>query len=417
MKILWIVNTIFPAPSEAMGLSAPVFGGWMYGLSEQLSNSLGIELAVATTYVGYEFKTMSIDRVTYFLLPCKNNRTYESRLEPMWELVCNKFYPDIVHIHGTEFTQGLSCMRKLPSLRYIISIQGLLSVCAEYYYAGMSFRDVIKNITFRDLVKGDTLFQARKKFEERGLFELEYIERTKHVIGRTKWDFAHIKALNPKVNYHFCNESLRNSFYFAKKWSLNNCNPYTIFLSQAGYPVKGLHQVIRAVSIVKIEYPDLKIRLAGPNITRRQSIKDKLKFSGYGKYLRKLLIKHNLENNVYFLGMLSEEQMITEYQKAHVFICPSSIENSPNSLGEAQIIGVPSIAAYVGGIPDMIENGETGLLYRFEEVEMLAENIRSIFRDNYLARKLAETGIEAAELRHNREINLKRMLEIYTSIY
>lgn len=64
--------------------------------------------------------------------------------------------------------------------------------------------------------------------------------------------------------------------------------------------------------------------------------------------------------------------MKQEYLNANVFICPSSLENSPNSLGEAQILGTPCLASYVGGIPDMMFGNE-GYLYRFEEIEMLAE--------------------------------------------
>jgi len=108
--------------------------------------------------------------------------------------------------------------------------------------------------------------------------------------------------------------------------------------------------------------------------------------------------------------------MIEEYQNAHVFVCPSSIENSPNSLGEAQLIGTPSIAAYVGGVPDMVIHGQTGLLYRFEEVEMLAEHIRNVFTDGQLAQQLSTGAIEAAGKRHDRKLNLEQTTQIYKKI-
>jgi glycosyltransferase involved in cell wall biosynthesis len=253
-------------------------------------------------------------------------------------------------------------------------------------------------------------------FQKRGLYEMEYLERTKHVIGRTNWDFTHTKAVNFKVKYHFCNESLRDGFYTATKWNIENCESYTVFLSQAGYPIKGLHQVIKAIAILKKDYPTLKIKIGGANITKSETIKDKIKLSGYGKYINGLIKQYKLENHIVFLGTLSEEQMIMEYKKAHVFICPSSIENSPNSLGEAQLLGVPVIAAYVGGIPDMIEDRETGLLYRFEEVEMLMEEIRCVFKDNNFASKLSLKGIEAATLRHHKNNILESTIAIYNTI-
>lgn len=416
MKVLWIVNTIFPAPSEALGLSSPVFGGWMYGLAEQVSKIEGVELAVATIYNGNEIKKITIDGIVYFLVPCKNSLKYDSNLELFWSDVCQQFVPNLVHIHGTEFTHGLACMRKLPQLKYIVSIQGLVSIISRYFYAGISFWEIFKNITFRDIVRLDTIFQQKKKFHKRGKFEREYILKTQHVIGRTNWDLAHTKTINPQRNYHFCNDILRSGFYTTSKWSLYNCNQHTVFLSQAGYPIKGLHQVIKAVFILKKDFPNLKIRVGGINITKRDTLIDRIKLSGYGKYVRQLIERYNLKDDVVFLGFLSEEQMITEYQKAHVFISPSSIENGGNSLGEAQLLGTPVVASYVGGIPDSIENEISGLLYRFEEVEMLAENIRRIFNDDDFTQKLSVNGIETAKLRHRRDINLDNTIEIYKRI-
>ena len=60
------------------------------------------------------------------------------------------------------------------------------------------------------------------------------------MIGRTDWDEACTKEINPKVQYHFCNESLRDSFY-SGSWEYQNCEKHSIFMSQAATPIKGLH--------------------------------------------------------------------------------------------------------------------------------------------------------------------------------
>ncbi len=263
---------------------------------------------------------------------------------------------------------------------------------------------------------GKTDFEGKRNFIKRGVFEKEYIQRTKHVIGRTGWDYAHTKALNPSVSYHFCNETLRDSFYTSPKWNSTCKTDYTIFISQAGCPIKGLHQVLKAVALLKQDFPHIKVRVAGHSIINTATLIDKIKLSGYGAYIRKLIKQLNLHDQVQFTGLLAEDKMIAEYLNAHLFICPSSIENSPNSLGEAQLLGVPTIASYVGGVPDMIDHGETGLLYRFEEVEMLTEHIRRIFTDTTLAMNLSENGIKAAKKRHHQRENLNRMIEIYRLI-
>lgn len=417
IKVLWITNTIFPAPSIKLGFNPPVVGGWMYGLANKLSTSADVNLAVATLYSGVDFKTMIIDGVTYYLLP-RNGNLYEypKYLEKFWLMVCSDFKPDLIHIHGTEYSHGLACMRSFEDVRYVISIQGLVGVCARYYFAGISFYDLLKNITFRDILRFDTIFQAKNKFEKRGLFEREYFYRTQHVIGRTSWDYSHTKAINRSILYHFCDETLRERFYESRKWNLQEKSEYTIFLSQASYPIKGLHQVLKAVAILKGEFPKIKVRVAGDTIIKTTNLIDKIKLSGYGKYIEKLIKQHNLDDNVVMLGVLNEEQMIAEYLNTHIFICPSSIENSPNSLGEAQLLGVPVVASYVGGIPDMVQHGETGLLYRFEEVEVLAELIKSIFIDDGKAEYLSRNSIKNAAHRHDPLMNVNSIKSIYYNI-
>lgn len=416
MKILWIVNTIFPAPSKALGIIPPVVGGWMYGLSESISRKNEIKLAVATVYLGKTLKRYTIDNIDYYLLPCKDKFKYDRKLEYHWQKVCSEFQPEIVHVHGTELAHGLACMRKCSSLKFVISIQGLVSVYERFYYTGISSLDIFKNITIRDILKRDSLFQARRKFQKRGRLEKEYIKNTTDIVGRTSWDYVHAKTINPDMRYHFCNESLRDEFYEAEKWAFEKCEPYSIFISQAGYPIKGLHQLIKAVALLINEYPLIKVKIGGESIIGSKNLKGKLKLSGYGKYIKRLLKKEKLEENFLFLGSLTGEKMISQYQNSHVFICPSSIENSPNSIGEAQLIGVPVIASYVGGVPDMIVHNHSGLLYRFEEVEMLAENIRKIFNNNSLALELSYHGLNTAISRHNKTINLDSLLNIYKTI-
>ncbi len=416
MKVLWITNTIFPELSKFLNINTPVVGGWMYGLANDLKVSENVNLAVATVYSSSEFKKVSINSIDYYLLPCKNNINYDQSLEDLWERVCIDFNPDIIHIHGTEYTHGLACISKLTKFKYVISIQGLIGIYSRYYSLGMSLIEIFLNISLRDIIKNDNIFQAKRKLEKRAILESKYISITSNIIGRTQWDFVHCTNINKNVSYHFCNESLREVFYSARKWEYKNCEPETIFVSQINYPIKGFHQLLKAVFLVKKEYPNIKIKVGGVNVCKNEKIIDRIKITGYGKYLNNLIRKYNLINNVLFLDLLNEDQMVEEFLKANIFICPSTIENSPNSLGEAQLLGVPVIASYVGGVPDMVENNITGLLYRFEEVEMLANCIRKLFIDSIFATKLSQNSIIEASIRHNKNTNLTNTISIYQKI-
>lgn len=419
MKILWVTNTIFPDLAISIGQKPPVVGGWMYGLAKDLSKTSGIDLFVATSKNVTENKEVEISNITYFLLKGKKSiNNYDTSLEQRWISIIEKIQPDVVHIHGTEYAHGLSLMNACPELKYVISIQGLISVYARYFLAGLKPIDLIRSLTFRDVLKRQTLKQQENEFYKRGNdIEKKYLLKAKNVIGRTDWDHDHTKILNSEVNYYFCNESLRDIFYESELWTPKDekTNPI-IFLSQAATPLKGLHNVLKAVYLLKKEFPKLQLRIAGGNIVKSDTFKEKLSITGYGKYIKKLLTKYDLKDQVTFTGSLNEKQMVNEYLNSSLFICPSSIENSPNSLGEAQLLGVPVIASYVGGVSNMLENEKTGLLYRFEEVEMLAIGIKRILNNSEFAKEIGLNGNKAALKRHSRSTNLKQLTNIYDSI-
>ncbi len=417
MRILWITNMLFPDISKDLGFkNLIVGGGWMYSLAKLLLQDSTIELAVASIYQGKDLICKELNGITYFLLPLQNDKTiYSKNTEKYWLEIKESYNPDIIHIHGTEYAHGLAYIRACSNKNVVISIQGLLSVCVRYYYAGIAVNEILRNITFRDILRRDSIIQQRSKIRKRALLEYEYIKSVDHVIGRTRWDKTHTLAINPKVKYHFCNETLRDEFYH-HKWKLDSCEKHSIFLSQAIYSIKGLHQVLKALPGVLNKFPDTKIYVAGSDFFSVHGFKEKMRQNGYAKYISNLINKLNISDNVVFTGPLCESEMCNRYLKSHVFVSPSSIENSSNSLGEAQLLGVPCVASFVGGVPDMIEHGNTGLLYRFEEIEMLAQAICDIFNDNNLAQSLSSNEQLIASERHSELENKKAMVDIYNNI-
>jgi len=412
MKVLWITNTTFPAVCKELRIPIPVVGGWMYSSASQLLNKYGdIELGVASLYKGKKMKTVKLGDVTYFLLPrSKTYKLYDKKLESVWKHIDNLFCPEIVHIHGTEYTHGLSYLNSCNKANVVVSLQGIVSVIERYYYGGIDQKYI--KTTLRDLVKNDSIFKQRSKFKKRGEFEKIVLKNSKHIIGRTTWDKTHAWTINPRAEYHFCNETLRDEFY-KHKWKVDECEKYSIFLSQAHYPLKGFHQLIQALPLILREYPETRVYVAGNNFLSAVSI---LKRKGFWEYIRLLLKKNDVTDKVVFTGLLSEKEMCQRYLKSNVFVCPSSIENSPNSIGESQLLGVPCVASFVGGIPDMIKHEETGLLYRFEEIEMLAKSICRIFSNKNLANTISVNSRQVAKQRHNQKINTQKTYEIYQSI-
>ena len=414
MKVLWITNIMFPEARQLLegNREFKASGGWMLGAADALLLRSDIKLTVATVSTKVKSLTrLDGNRITYYVLPMgRGNQRINPEYESLWKQVNSEVRPDIVHIHGTEFSHGYAYMRACGSDNVVISIQGMTSACYHYYYYGMSKFDIYKNLTLKDFLKGSIIDQ-RRHFKKRSCYELEMLRMARHVIGRTSWDRTHVWAINPEVEYHFCNETLRPEFYDGSMWSYEKCDKHTIFLSQAGYPIKGLHQLLKAMPLILSHYPDTTIRVAGGDITKCDSFKDWLHFSGYGRYIKSLIHRLHLTGKVRFIGNKNAEEMKREYLASNVFVCPSTIENSPNSLGEAQILGVPCVASYVGGIPDMMKGNEDNL-YRFEEVEILAKKVCKVFTN---AEKQSNMILTATK-RHNPSINSRQLYSIYQSI-
>ncbi len=416
MKVLWITNVLFPEVKKEISGKDDFAssGGWVLGSANAITSVDEMKLCIATpSALVKEPLFFDGNRIRYYVFPLgkgnlKRNRDYEVYMKE----IKDSFKPDVVHIHGTEFSQGLAYVDGCGSAHVVVSIQGLTSVIANYYLAGIPTRTIMRNMTIRDLfVRG--IFSGKKVFEKRGIFEVELLKKVHSVIGRTSWDRSHVWSINPAANYYFCNESLRKEFYNGR-WSYNTCCKHSIFISQATYPIKGFHMFLKAISLVVQNYPDLRVRMAAGPMLDSKSMLQKVRESGYYKYIRRLVGSLNLKDHIVLLGWLTAEQMKEEYLKANVFVIPSAIENSPNSLCEAQILGVPCIASYVGGVADLVPDNQCGELYRYEETEMLAMKICEMFEKSI---SFDNTHMcEVARKRHDWNKNAKRLISIYNEI-
>ena len=413
MKVLWITNILFPDVCDKLKIAIPIGGGWMYsGAKSLLKIDSSIEMAVAALYDGDVIQHHKIGGINYYIIPRKTKaNNYPKYLEKYWQFIVSNFKPEIIHIHGTEYPHVYSFIKACGIKNVVISIQGILNNYQDYYFGGISLKSLIINTTIRDVVRMDSFFHQMKNMKLRAKYEIKAISEVVHVIGRTHYDLANTWAINTTLNYHFNNEILQDPFYLGK-WSIHNCELYSIFLSQAHYPIKGFHKMLEAFPIVLREFPKAKIIVASKNIF----LKPFYLLNGYEKYILNLIKKYQLKDKINFIGTVDAEQMRDQYLKSHIFVCPSAIENSSNSISEAQILGVPTVASYVGGMKDLIVDGETGLLYRFEEVNILAKNICIIFSDIKLAALISENAYAVAHYRHSPFRNSEKLLEIYKKI-
>jgi glycosyltransferase involved in cell wall biosynthesis len=416
MNILWFTNLPLPEASMAVNEKFLPFGGWTVLLSKFLSDIDGVKLSIGFQKKGInEVQIIQGEKITYYVFPYVFQKDIKSHQKDKHiQEIISKAKPDITHIFGTEYPHALVAIRCCDIKKTVVSLHGLTSIIAKHYFASLPI-NVLERYTFRDFVKNDNIITQRDKMAKRGIYEHEILNLAQNVMGRTTWDYACARMINPKAKYYFCNETLRDEFY-KNKWDINKCRRHSIFVSQTHYPLKGLHYILEALPVILREFPDTILYIGGVDITKTETLKDKLKLSSYGKYLIYLIKKHNLKDKLVFLGLLDEAQMCNQFLKANVFASMSTVENESNSLSEAKILGVPCVASYAGGVTDRIEHDSDGFFYQHDAPYMLAHYISEIFGNDDLAIKFSNNAAENAHKRHDKKKNTDTLFDIYNRI-
>ena len=339
---------------------------------------------------------------------------YQPGLEEQFGKTISDFIPDVIHIWGTEYGHTLAMVNAAEKAgilsRVVIHIQGLCSIYAGHYAEGVP-HSIQVGYTLRDFLRRDNIRAQQEKFALRGALEVQALKKVRHVIGRTDWDEACTRQINPEAKYHFGNETLREQF-FEGAWEYSACRKHRIFASSCAYPVKGFHYLLQAFAEVVKNYPDATLAVTGKSYLTV----DPKRRGSYQKYLAELTKELGLEDKIEFLGGLSAEGMKENYLSANAFVLPSTIENSPNSLGEAMLLGVPCIASDVGGVTTMMTHGKEGFVYQSTAPYMLAHYICKVFAMEDAATGLGRAASAHARITHDPEKNLQDLLAIYREI-
>lgn len=404
MKILWI----------------SFIGSWTIPLLEALNSKGNNHYGLIIPTTDKKQKThISISNVDIYTINLKPHDLYYN-MSPSTYRKYNKyiieFAPDIIHVHGTEknLAQIQNYIHNIP---VVISIQGILTGYKNYASNYIHPTDIKNYSTLKNKI-GKGGYNLMYKYFCRGIpYETDIINKGKYFIGRTYWDKAHIMFHNPKAQYFHGEELLRNEFYQrAASWDINRCNKHSIFMPAGFNPIKGMHHAINAVSLLKQYFPNILLSIPGISPKDLQRLTNKLWGEEYIIYCVHLIKQYQLENNIRFLPRLDAEGMIKEMQHAHVFLSPSSIDNSPNAVGEATMIGTPVVTTPVGGVPSILEDNKEVLFAPAGDPYMMAFQIKCIFENDELAISLSKNAHLKALKRHDREKTASQYLRIYQEI-
>lgn len=403
MQILWIsyINSWTPTLANSI----------------KKGNKLSIIVPTGGKNVDYE----QVDDIDYYYLHIRSKDTMKRMSRNNFEryqTVITKVTPDIIHVHGTEL--NFAQIQNYTSIPVIISIQGILQAYRQFRNNYLQDSMIKPFCTIKNRIGCGGYLVMNKKFD-RGTreYEKEILQKSKYFFCRTNWDRAQITFNNPQAQIFQGEELLRPDFYQKSgSWNLHDCQRYSIFMPSGFNPIKGMYLAVKTLGLLKKLYPHVSLNIPGIKESEfyRQGISDWLFGEEYIRYTRHLILKNGLKESIHFLGRLNAEEMATQMQKANVFLSPSSIDNSPNAVGEATMIGMPIVTTAVGGVLSMLKDEVSCLFTPAGDEYTMAYQIMRLFESDSLATNIAQGAYQVALKRHNKQTTVQQYLNAYQTI-
>lgn len=404
MKVLWL------ATSPSLFVEGKVMG-WIGALEDIVRKQCPlIELGIVFEFNDKRFKVERTG-VTYYplnLAPKKsdiikmkfngNDNWYLKK--PLLMKVIEDFKPDIIHCFGSEWNWGL--VSEETEIPIVVHMQGFINIYNDANAkVAIRPRSVWHNILHpREMLQKMFLKYYDKK---RNDTECRIMKQCRYYMGRTEWDRDIVAYFSPGSRYYHCPEAIRPAIYESeKRWVYRPSKTIRIVTIASAGNLKGNGIILETARLLKRMGINFEWRVSG----------DRKIFASFE---RTCGIRAS-EVNVTLLGYIGVEQVRQELLDAEMFILPSIMDNSPNSLCEAQLIGTPVIASYVGGIPQMVEHNRTGILYPYNEPYALAYKILNLHNSPELQKTLSQNEIETAKKRHDPMLLSLRLMEIYSNI-
>lgn len=417
MRILWFSNT----PSLYDTNKHFYHGcGWVESLEGLLKEQEGIELAVSFFHPTDFLKTFK-DGTTYF--PILKKKVFQNPVKKLmdnWKgkietraikndvkKIIDDYQPDLIQIFGTE--GDFSQVEDYTQIPVIYHIQGLINPCMNAYFPNKQSKSSFHlNIDYLPYtIKGNNPYFGYKRFKKQALREKNVLRKAKYVMGRTHWDKMLTELYNPGVQYFHVEEVLRPKFYQAEEILKNNQNQkFKIISTLSPTLYKGIDVVLKTAKKMQ----ELT------NLNFQWEIIGLAETSPLLKHFEKTEKINHQEVNIICSGRKTADEMIELMRSADVFVHPSYIDNSPNSVCEAQMVGLPVIACNVGGVATLIEHEKTGFLVPSNGVFEVVHYLKLLFQNKEMAKKIGTAGRKIALERHQRDEVVHGLLNVYKSV-
>jgi glycosyltransferase involved in cell wall biosynthesis len=417
LRILWFCNT----PSR-YGATTDKYngGGWVSSLEEEIAPEvhLGVvflakesPLDPVRIHGKASWSVVRRNSVSYY--PVVNGydisrgdriktllwgdaKQEENLLECFMDIVYS-YKPDVIQVFGSEHLFGLVALH--TDIPVVLHIQGILAEYSKVFVPpGVSINRWLTT-PFRPALFFQRLF-SYFKWNARLQREDVILHAVENFIGRTQWDHDCTLRINPSAHYFHGGEILRPVFYESEPHS-EDPEVLTIVSTISEPPYKGLDVLLLAGYLLNKKGVQFRWRVYG-NVT-----------PAFFERISNVSLERS---GLTLEGVADANALCIALREATLSVHPSYIDNSPNSVCEAQILGLPVIASEVGGVPSLIEDGVDGILFPSGNAEALVEAICSLAEDVPRRASLGEQARKTALVRHDKETIVKELLQTYAAI-
>lgn len=416
MKILWFTNTPSLYDADKHHYHG---GGWIESL-ERLVADQNVTLAVSFLHANDNQKKVN-NKTTYYPIKRKsakrnpiktvvNNwfgRLSDEGFEHEFKNVIEDFQPDVIHVFGTE--GAFSKVQTLTDIPVLVHIQGIISpIVNALYPVSISKWDFIlnRNYFFKNLLGQSPAFgfERTKKQASR---EQNFLENAEFVSGRTHWDKMLTKIFNPDVIYYHIDEVLRPPFYLDINPENKRTVPTLRILSTLSPTIyKGIDVVLKIAQQLQLN-TDVNFEWQIVGLCNNDNL---VKF-----FENKFKVFHE-DLNIRFCGKKNPVELIELMKNSDVFLHPSYIDNSPNSVCEAQIMSLPVIACDVGGVSSIVKHNETGFLVPSNGIFEFTHFLALLSKNEELGMNIGKQARRAAIVRHDKETIIESLFTTYSTL-
>jgi len=281
------------------------------------------------------------------------------------------YRPDVVHGQGTDIAGFLAVDCGIPA---VVTVHGLLGECARY--------------------QTDPVTKARALLT--GLMtERRTVRRAKDLIAISPYVTRYYGA-NIRGRVHHIPNVISTRYFQMRRCPEPGRLLYAGRISNG----KGLGELLEAVARNAPSVSALVLAGNAPD-------------AAYRDWLRAEAERLGVTPKVVFAGLLDEAALLGEFGRAEALMLPSYQETAPMVIQQAMAAGLAVIATRVGGIPDQLEDGRTGLLCDAGDVDGLARQLSKLLNDASLGARLGECARHAANAAFQPASVARATLDVY----